>query len=180
MTIIAISPTIVSNIILKMTKKNSFEYFEAGCDMQGDLFDLIGHLNLVNGQSLNERPFIDDAELAATRRILVHVQSHEGPVMKLYLWDQVAFDFRKKFMSSENTPSVILVTTVYPKCVGGTLALTSMASSRVFLDYDVQPTKEYIEKRWWSSGPSESSHTCLPEVASSILGDSRVVLCLSK
>lgn len=45
--------------------------------MQGDLFDVIGHLKLVNGQSLNESPFIDDAELATTRRILVHVQSHE-------------------------------------------------------------------------------------------------------
>ena len=42
-----------------------------------------------------------------------------GPVMKLYLWDQVAFDFCKKFRSSENTPSVILVTTVYPKRLGG-------------------------------------------------------------
>ncbi|CAF2056994.1 unnamed protein product [Brassica napus] len=62
--------------------------------------------------------------------------------MKLYLWDQAAVDFCKKFKSSDNTPSVILVTTVYPKRLG--VALTSMTSSRVFLDYDVQPTKEYI------------------------------------
>ncbi|XP_013600416.1 PREDICTED: uncharacterized protein LOC106307879 isoform X2 [Brassica oleracea var. oleracea] len=121
---------------------HSYEDFEAGCDMKGDLFDVIGHLKLVNGQSLDRRPFIDDAELATTRRILVHVQSHEGPVMKLYLWDQAAVDFCKKFKSSDNTPSVILVTTVYPKRLG--VALTSMTSSRVFLDYDVQPTKEYI------------------------------------
>ncbi|KAG2312973.1 hypothetical protein Bca52824_024530 [Brassica carinata] len=98
---------------------HSYEDFEAGCDMKGDLFDVIGHLKLVNGQSLNERPFIDDAELATTLRILVHVQSHEGPIMKLYLWDQAAFDFCKKFRSYENTPSVILVTTVYPKRLGG-------------------------------------------------------------
>ncbi|KAG5388885.1 hypothetical protein IGI04_030426 [Brassica rapa subsp. trilocularis] len=130
---------------------HSYEDFEAGCDMKGDLFDVIGHLKLANSQSLSEHPFIDDAELATTRRIFVHVQSHEGPVMKLYLWDQVAFDFCKKFRSSENTPSVIFVTTVYPKRLGGTLALTSMASSRVFLDYDVQPTKEYI--RWLGSNP---------------------------
>lgn len=123
---------------------HSYEDFEVGCDMKGDPFDVIGHLKLVNGQSLNERLFIDDAELAITRRILVHVQSHERPVMKLYLWDQVAFDFCKKFRSSENTHSVILVTIVYPKRLGGTLALTSMASSRVLLNYDVQPTKEYI------------------------------------
>ncbi|KAH0858623.1 hypothetical protein HID58_086884 [Brassica napus] len=127
---------------------HSYEDFEAGCDMKGDIFelinykisqqhpasqpvpDVIGHLKLVNGQSLNMRPFIDDAELATTRSILVH--------------DQAAVDFCKKFKSSDNTPSVILVTTVYPKRLGGTLALTSMTSSRVFLDYDVQPTKEYI------------------------------------
>ncbi|WZZ51456.1 hypothetical protein YC2023_051563 [Brassica napus] len=100
---------------------HSYEDFEAGCDMKGDLFDVIGHLKLVNGQSLDRRPFIDDAELATTRHILVHVQSHEGPVMKLYLWDQAAVDFCKKFKSSDNTPSVILVTTVYPKRLGGTL-----------------------------------------------------------
>ncbi|KAL0749222.1 hypothetical protein Bca101_031225 [Brassica carinata] len=74
---------------------HSYEDFEAGCDMKGDIFelinykisqqhpasqpvpDVIGHLKLVNGQSLNMRPFIDDAELATTRSILVHVQSHE-------------------------------------------------------------------------------------------------------
>ncbi|CDY69335.1 BnaAnng30050D [Brassica napus] len=83
--------------------------------MKSDLYDVIGHLKL----------------LATTRRILVHVQSHAGPVMKLYLWDQAAVDFCKKFKSSDNTPSVILVTTVYPKRLGGTLALTSMTSSRV-------------------------------------------------
>ncbi|WZY87533.1 hypothetical protein YC2023_044268 [Brassica napus] len=85
------------------------------------------------------RPFIDDAELATTRRILVHVQSHAtlwyfpklkmliicgGPVMKLYLWDQAAVDFCKKF---KHTCSHIhdLLTGLF--------------------DYEVQPTKEYID-----------------------------------
>ncbi|CAF2041297.1 unnamed protein product, partial [Brassica rapa] len=145
---------------------HSYEDFEAGCDMKGDLFDVIGPLKLVSGQSLNMSPFIDDSELATTRRILVHVQSHDtlwyfpklkmlivcwGPVMKHYLWDQAAVDFCKKFKSSDNTPSIILVTTVYPKRLGGTFALTSMTSSRVFLDYDVQPTKEYIS--WLGRNP---------------------------
>ncbi|WZZ13787.1 hypothetical protein YC2023_106876 [Brassica napus] len=86
---------------------HSYEDFEAGCDMKGDLFDVIGPLKLVSGQSLNMSPFIDDSELATTRRIL-----H-------YLWDQAAVDFCKKFKSSDNTPSIILVTTVYPKRLGG-------------------------------------------------------------
>ncbi|KAF3544613.1 hypothetical protein DY000_02008942 [Brassica cretica] len=46
-------------------------------------------------------------------------------------------------------PSVLLVTTVNPKHIGGTLALTTMSSSRVFMDADVQPSKDYLE--WLSS-----------------------------
>ena len=42
-----------------------------------------------------------------------------GPVMKLYLWDKAAADFCQKFKSYGNTPSVLLVTTVNPKHLGG-------------------------------------------------------------
>uniref|UniRef100_A0A0D3AXM0 DUF223 domain-containing protein n=1 Tax=Brassica oleracea var. oleracea TaxID=109376 RepID=A0A0D3AXM0_BRAOL len=49
-----------------------------------------------------------------------------------------------KFKSYGSTPSVLLVTTVNPKHLGGTLALTSMASSRVFMDSDVQPSRDYL------------------------------------
>ncbi|KAH0897943.1 hypothetical protein HID58_047511 [Brassica napus] len=82
---------------------------------------------------------------------MVHVQSHEGPVMKLYLWDQAATDFCKKFKSYENTPTVLLVTAVNTKHLGGTLALTSMSPTRVFMDYDVQPTIDYFT--WLGSNP---------------------------
>ncbi|KAG2283681.1 hypothetical protein Bca52824_054901 [Brassica carinata] len=74
-----------------------------------------------------------------------------GPVMKLYLWDQAARDFCKKFKSYEGTPTVLLVTTVNTKSLGGTLALTSMSSSRVFMDCDVQPTVDYFS--WLGSNP---------------------------
>ncbi|CAN6842680.1 unnamed protein product [Brassica oleracea] len=50
-----------------------------------------------------------------------------------------------KFKSYWNTPSVLLVTTVNPKHLGGTLALTSMSSYRMFMDADVQPTRDYLE-----------------------------------
>ncbi|KAF8113595.1 hypothetical protein N665_0047s0004 [Sinapis alba] len=76
---------------------------------------------------------------------------HRGPVMKLYLWDQAALDFCSKFNSSESTPTVVLVTTVNPKRLGGTLALTTMSSSRVFIDHDVPPTRDYLT--WMSSNP---------------------------
>ncbi|KAF2568848.1 hypothetical protein F2Q68_00025079 [Brassica cretica] len=113
--------------------------------------DVVGHMKLVDGQTLIERPRLDDVKIATTRHIMIHVQSHDGSVMKLYLWDQAATDFCKKFNSCENTPTVLLVTTVNTKRLGGTLALTSMSSTRVFMDYDVQPTKDYLT--WLSSNP---------------------------
>ena len=39
--------------------------------------------------------------------------------MKLYLWDQAARDFCKKFKSYVSTPTVLLVTTVNTKTLGG-------------------------------------------------------------
>ncbi|KAF2554197.1 hypothetical protein F2Q68_00035264 [Brassica cretica] len=116
--------------------------------------DVVGHMKLVNGQSLIGTPVLDEVEIARARHLPVHVQSHDGPVMKLYLWDQAARDFCKKFKSYENTPTVLLVTTVNTKSLGGTLALTSMSSSRVFMDYDVQPTIDYFG--WLGSNPQSA------------------------
>ncbi|KAF2537936.1 hypothetical protein F2Q68_00020141 [Brassica cretica] len=118
------------------------------CDVY---LDVVGHMKLVNGQSIVEAPVLDEVEIAKARSVLIHVQSHDGPVMKLYLWDQAARDFCKKFKSYEGTPTVLLVTTVKTKTLGGTLALTSMSSSRVFMDYDVQPTIDYFS--WLGSNP---------------------------
>ncbi|CDY39867.1 BnaC03g67500D [Brassica napus] len=123
---------------------HSYKEFEAACDLKGDLYDYVGHLKLVNGQTLNASVVLDEEEIASTRRLLLHVQTHDGPVMKLYLWDQAAADFCAKFKLHGSTPRVILVTTVNPKRFGGALALASMSSSRVFLDFDVQPTRDYV------------------------------------
>nr|VDD10773.1 unnamed protein product [Brassica rapa] len=131
---------------------HSYEEFQAKCDLKGDLYDVVGHMKLVNGQSINEAPVLDEVEIAKARRVLIHVQSHDGPVMKLYLWDQAARDFCIKFKSYEKTPTVLLVTTVNAKTLGGTLALASMSSSRVFMDYDVQPTIDYFG--WLGSNPA--------------------------
>ena len=37
----------------------------------------IGHIRLVNEQTLNESLVLDEVEIASMRRILVHVQTHE-------------------------------------------------------------------------------------------------------
>ncbi|KAG2264705.1 hypothetical protein Bca52824_071784 [Brassica carinata] len=132
-----------------------YEEFESACDLKGDLYDYIGHIKLVNEQALGDGLVLDEVEIVSSRRILVHVQTHDGPVMKLYLWDTAATDFCLKFKAQENTPSVILVTTVNPKRFGGTLTISSLSSSRVFLDLDVQPTKDYLA---WLGSNSEAAN----------------------
>ncbi|WZZ61559.1 hypothetical protein YC2023_061666 [Brassica napus] len=107
---------------------HSYEEFQASCDLKGDLYDVVGHMKLVNGQSTKEAPVLDEVEIAKSRRVLIHIQSHDVPMMKLYLWDQAARDFCKKFKSYEKTPTVLLVTTVNAKTLGGTLALASMST----------------------------------------------------
>ncbi|KAL0875482.1 hypothetical protein Bca101_025187 [Brassica carinata] len=114
-----------------------YEEFEAACELKGDLYDYVGHMKLVNGQTLSDSLVLDEGEIASKRHIL-------WSVMKLYLWDKAAVDFCKKFKAYENTPSVILVTTLNPKRLGGALSLCSLSSSRVFFDLDVQPTRDYL------------------------------------
>nr|VDD50487.1 unnamed protein product [Brassica oleracea] len=100
-----------------------YEEFEAVSDLKGDLYYYVGHMKLVNEQTLNDSLVMN------------------GHVMKLYLWDKAATDLCEKFKAHENTPSVIMVTTVNPKRFG---ALSFMSSSRVFFDMDVQPTRDYL------------------------------------
>ncbi|WZZ79269.1 hypothetical protein YC2023_099841 [Brassica napus] len=106
-------------------------------------------------EALGDGLVLDEVEIVSSRRILVHVQTQDGPVMKLYLWDTAATDFCLKFKAQENTPSVILVTTVNPKRFGGALTISSLSSSRVFLDLDVQPTKDYLA---WLGSNSEAAN----------------------
>ncbi|CAN7008665.1 unnamed protein product [Brassica oleracea var. botrytis] len=146
--------------------------FEAGSDLRGDLYDYIGHIKLVNGKVPGDGLLLDDLEIAASRRVELHVQTHDDPVLKLYLWDKVAFEFCKKFKASGGTARVIFVTTLNLKWFGGVLSLSSMASSRVFLDGDVQETLLYLS--WLDSNLDVASRVnaevvTKPEIAT--LGD---------
>ncbi|KAH0863773.1 hypothetical protein HID58_080984 [Brassica napus] len=123
---------------------HGYEEFDASCDLKGDLYDYIGHIKLVNGQVLGDNLVLDDADIASSRRVMLHVQTHDGPVMKSYLWDKAASEFCERFKASGVAARVILVTTLNPKRLGGALALSSMAPSRVFLDTDVQATQDYL------------------------------------
>ncbi|CAF1892052.1 BnaCnng35010D [Brassica napus] len=93
---------------------HSYEDFDANCDLKGDFYDVLGHMKLVNGQTLIELPILDEVEIATTRHVMVHVQSHEYP------------------------------------------CLTSMSSTRFFMEYDVQPTKDYFT--WLGSNPESAKH----------------------
>ncbi|KAL0825418.1 hypothetical protein Bca101_049095 [Brassica carinata] len=102
---------------------HGYEEFDAACDLRGDLYDYVGHIKLVNGQVLSDTLVLDDAEIASSRRVLLHVQTHDDLVMKLYLWDKAASDFSERFKASGGTAHVILVTTLNPKRLGGSSLL---------------------------------------------------------
>ncbi|CAN6821850.1 unnamed protein product [Brassica oleracea] len=140
---------------------HTHEDFQANRGLRGDLYDVVGHLRLVNGQSLIDRPVLDEAEIISMRHVLVHLQTKDGPVMKLYLWDQAAKDFYKKFTSSEDAPTILLFSVInvsvlmrQPKT--GNLALSSMSSSRVFID------KDYFN--WLTSNPEIENRVNADEV----------------
>ncbi|KAH0880815.1 hypothetical protein HID58_068209 [Brassica napus] len=97
----------------------SYEEFQANCDRKIDLYDYVGHMKLVNGHAITESMVLDEVDIAEKRHLCVHVQTHGWPVMKLYLWDHAASDLCEKFKSYGGTPSVLLVTTVNPKHLGG-------------------------------------------------------------
>ncbi|KAL0773836.1 hypothetical protein Bca101_038987 [Brassica carinata] len=140
---------------------HSFEDFQANCDRKGDLYGNLcyppHHLFVaVLDVSIIETPVLDEVEIARARHVLVHVQSHDDDILQWTCDEALPLGpgckrLLKKFKSYENTPTVLLVTTVNTKSLGGTLALTSMSSSRVFMDYDVQPTINYFD--WLSSNP---------------------------
>uniref|UniRef100_A0A0D3CTI1 Replication factor A C-terminal domain-containing protein n=1 Tax=Brassica oleracea var. oleracea TaxID=109376 RepID=A0A0D3CTI1_BRAOL len=140
---------------------HGYEQFEAACDLRGDLYDYIGHIRLVNEQTLNESLVLDEVEIASMRRILVHVQTYDGPVMKLYIWDKAAINFCEKFKSLGKPQSVLLVTTVNPMRFGGALSLSSLSSPGVFFDMDVQPTREYLA---WLDSNSEVANRVNAEI----------------
>ncbi|KAH0883139.1 hypothetical protein HID58_059235 [Brassica napus] len=127
------------------------EEFEANCDLRGDLYDYVCHMRLINGQAMTEHLIIDEVDIAEKRHLVVHVQTHDRPVMKLCLWDQAATAFCQKFKSYGSTPRVLLVTTVNPKRIGG----------QVFMDIDVQPTRDYLN---WSGSNSGVANEVIADV----------------
>ncbi|KAG2298878.1 hypothetical protein Bca52824_035350 [Brassica carinata] len=139
---------------------HGYRTFDAACDLRGDLYDYIGHIKLVNGQVPGGNLLLDEADVAASRRVDLHVQTHDDPVLKVCLWDKAAFEFVDKFNATKGTARVILVTTLNPKRFG-VLSLSSMAPSRVFLDDDVEETRVYLN---WLNSNSDVANRINAEV----------------
>ncbi|CAN6876066.1 unnamed protein product [Brassica oleracea] len=108
----------IESILTERFRVHSFSDFEANCDLRGDLHDIVGHLKLVDGQALHQRPVLCTKDDSVSRKVTVHLQLKDGPVMNVYLWDEAAESFRLKFDASATTPTVLLVTTVNPKRLG--------------------------------------------------------------
>ncbi|KAL0658091.1 hypothetical protein Bca4012_078676 [Brassica carinata] len=112
----------IEAILTERFRIHSFADFEANCDLRGDLHDVVGHLKLVDGHPLHERPILCIKDDSASRKVLVHLQLKDGPVINVYLWDEAAVNFRVKFDACADTPTVVLVTTVNPKRLGGNIS----------------------------------------------------------
>ncbi|KAL0758931.1 hypothetical protein Bca101_075081 [Brassica carinata] len=82
---------------------HGYEQFEAACGLRGDLYDYIGHIRLVNEQTLNQSLVLDEVEIASI-----------GPVMKLYIWEKAATDFCALSMSSRSSSRVFFDMDVQP------------------------------------------------------------------
>uniref|UniRef100_A0A0D3CR86 Replication factor A C-terminal domain-containing protein n=1 Tax=Brassica oleracea var. oleracea TaxID=109376 RepID=A0A0D3CR86_BRAOL len=143
----------IEGILTENFRIHSFADFEANCDLRGDLHDVFGHLKLVDGQPLHQRSVLCTKDDSASRKVMVHLQLKDGPVINVYLWDEAAENFRVKFDACAATPTITLSLTAY--VLTRKLCLSSMSPSRVFLDEEVDPTKEYLT--WLTMNPGATS-----------------------
>ncbi|KAJ0242388.1 hypothetical protein HA466_0208620 [Hirschfeldia incana] len=123
---------------------HSYDSFESNCDLKGGIYDVVGHMKLVNGQTVTERSVLEELDVETARHLLWTCDE----TLSL---GQGSKRLLSKFQVLRKHPTVLLVTTVNTKRLRGTLALTSMSSSCVFMDNDVQPTVEYLA--WLCSNP---------------------------
>uniref|UniRef100_A0A0D3B3N5 Replication factor A C-terminal domain-containing protein n=1 Tax=Brassica oleracea var. oleracea TaxID=109376 RepID=A0A0D3B3N5_BRAOL len=117
---------------------HGYEEFDAACDLRGDLYDYVGHIKLVNGQVLNDSLVLYDAEIASSRRVLLHWSGDEAvPLGQGCLRDKAASDFSGKFKASGGAASVILVITLNPKRFRGRIISFFLCFKKLNSNMDV-------------------------------------------
>ncbi|CAN7124517.1 unnamed protein product [Brassica rapa subsp. narinosa] len=117
-------------------------------DKHTDLLDIIGFLRVINGDNLDTQTPMATAPAPAGERskdmVFLHVQLEDGETARVYLWDKIAAVFRSRWNDSKTKPSVILLTTLNSKTLGGVVTLSSTASTRLFFDSDIIDTEKLL------------------------------------
>ncbi|ESQ38723.1 hypothetical protein EUTSA_v10028707mg [Eutrema salsugineum] len=126
--------------------------------------DVIGQLRLISGDNLRSPTTLETApQVIGTRakdRLFLHLLMKDGETIRIYLWDKIAAQFRERWNSNQNQPTVLLLTTVNPRTIGGAVTLSSTTSTRLFFDTDLPETEAFMT--WLGEGREN-----LPTVTSS-------------
>ncbi|XP_020884558.1 uncharacterized protein LOC9316793 [Arabidopsis lyrata subsp. lyrata] len=122
----------------------SFNDFAAIVDRNGDLFDVIGQIRLITGDNLSAATSNAEEPKAANGKskdkVFMHLLMKDGETVRIYLWDNIAAKFRTRWNASETKPTILLLTTVNAKFLGGAVTLSSTSASRLFFDTDIAET----------------------------------------
>ncbi|CAN6920176.1 unnamed protein product, partial [Brassica oleracea] len=117
-------------------------------DKHTDLLDIIGFLRVINGDNLDTQTPMATAPAPAGERskdmVFLHVQLEDGETARVYLWDKITAAFPSRWNDSKTKPSVILLTTLNSKTLGGVVTLSSTASTRLFFDSDIIETEKLL------------------------------------
>ncbi|KAL0835882.1 hypothetical protein Bca101_087771 [Brassica carinata] len=115
-----------------------------------DLLDIIGFLRVIDGDNLETQTPMATAPAPAGERskdmVFLHVQLEDGETARVYLWDKIAAAFRSRWNDSKTKPTVILLTTLNSKTLGGVVTLSSTASTRLFFDSDIIETEKLLSR----------------------------------
>ncbi|CAA7040549.1 unnamed protein product [Microthlaspi erraticum] len=99
--------------------------------------------------------------LRSKDRVFLHLLMQDGESIRVNLWGDIAAAFRQRWNTSTVQPTVLLITTVNPKTIGGAVTLSSTSSTRLYFDADIAETQEFMTR----FGPAQES---MPTVTTAI------------
>uniref|UniRef100_A0A1J3JFH2 Replication protein A 70 kDa DNA-binding subunit B/D first OB fold domain-containing protein n=1 Tax=Noccaea caerulescens TaxID=107243 RepID=A0A1J3JFH2_NOCCA len=127
-----------------------FSDFAPIADTDFDLFDVVGQHRLISGDNLKSATATDTGtEVAENRsrdRVFLHLLMQDGESIRINLWEDIAAAFRERWNTSTVQPTVLLITTVNPKTIGGAVTLSSTSSTRLYFDANIAETQEFMTK----------------------------------
>ncbi|KAF3498662.1 hypothetical protein DY000_02054364 [Brassica cretica] len=122
------------DILRQNFRIRSYAEFNEAVNKNEDLYDALGKLVLINDENFNSG--------VTNKRIDIHMQLKDGPIVRVTLWGNVAANFQKKLMESVDKPMVILATTMNPKTFREVTKPETVTLSELhqFLQNDTPPT----------------------------------------